>query len=220
MNLDQLHKKVFKGFLADEEANSLYELARKAAPLAPCLEIGSYCGHSTAYLGLGCREAGGVLFSIDHHRGSQEQQPGQEYHDPDLFDRETGGMNTFPYFCKTILELSLEDSVVPIVSRSELVARFWKTPLSLIFIDGGHSFEDAFADYNGWVSHLIHGGYLLLHDIFHDPSRGGQAPFRVYKLALASGLFLELPMVGTLGALKRAPVGSSSGESLPSSPAS
>lgn len=203
MNLDQLQKKVFKGFLAQEEAKSLYELAREAAPLGPCLEIGSYCGHSAAYLGLGCREMGGVLFSIDHHRGSEEQQPGQEYHDPELLDPETGGINTFPQFSKTIRELSLEDTVVPIVARSEIVSRFWRTPLSLIFIDGGHTMEAAFTDYNGWVSHLISGGFLLLHDIFSDPSQGGQAPFRVYNSALASGLFLELPMIGTLGVLKR-----------------
>lgn len=216
MNLDQLQKKVFKGFLAGEEARSLYELAREAAPLAPCLEIGSYCGHSTAYLGLGCKEMGGVLFTIDHHQGSEEQQPGQEYHDPELLDSDTGRINTFPYFCKTIRELSLEETVIPIVSRSEVVARFWRTPLSLIFIDGGHSIKDAFTDYNGWVSHLISGGYLLIHDIFPDPNQGGQAPLCVYKLALASGLFCELPMVGTLGVLKRLTVGCSRNESVAS----
>ena len=203
MNLAELQRKVFKGFLAGEEARSLYELAREVARLAPCLEIGSYCGHSAAYLGLGCREMGGILFSIDHHRGSEEQQPGQEYHDPELLDPETGRINTFPQFSKTMRELSLEDTVVPIVARSEIVARFWRTPLSLIFIDGSHTIEAAFTDYNGWVSHLIPGGYLLIHDIFSDPSQGGQAPLRVYNSALASGLFLELPMIGTLGVLKR-----------------
>jgi hypothetical protein len=203
MNLDELQKKVFKGFLADDEAKSLYELAREASLLAPCLEIGSYCGHSAAYLGLGCRETGGVLFSIDHHRGSEEQQPGQEYHDPELLDPETGRINTFSHFSKTIRELSLEETVVPIVARSDVVARFWRTPLSLIFIDGGHTMEAAFTDYNGWVSHLIPGGYLLIHDIFFDPGQGGQAPFCVYNLALASGLFRELPMIRTLGVLKR-----------------
>lgn len=212
MNLAELQKKSFKGFLAGEEAASLYELARKAAPFGPCLEIGSYCGHSAAYLGLGCREVGGVLFSIDHHRGSDEQQPGQAYYDPELLDPETGRINTFPMFCKTIRELSLEDTVVPIVAPSEVVARLWRTPLSLIFIDGGHSIDETYADFNGWVSHLIPGGYLLIHDIFSNPEEGGQAPFCIYNLALASGLFLALPMVRTLGVLKRVAVGSSSDE--------
>jgi hypothetical protein len=213
MNVDELQGKCFKGFLADEEAESLYELARDATRLGPCLEIGSYCGRSAAYLGLGCREAGGILFSIDHHRGSEEQQPGQEYFDPELMDPETGRINTFPLFCKTILELSLEDTVVPIVARSEVVARLWRTPLSLIFIDGGHTIDEAFTDYNCWVSHLVPGGYLLIHDIFSDPAQGGQAPLCIYNLALASGLFLELPMIRTLGVLKRVAAQSSTDES-------
>ncbi|MEW6332723.1 MAG: class I SAM-dependent methyltransferase [Thermodesulfobacteriota bacterium] len=209
MHIDDLQGRSFKGFLADEEARALYELARDAARLGPCLEIGSYCGRSAAFLGVGCREAGGVLFSIDHHGGSEEQQPGQAYYDPDLLDPRTGRVNTFPLFMKTLRELALEETVVPIVARSVVVSRFWQTPLGLIFIDGSHTFEAAFNDYNGWVSHLVPGGYLLIHDIYADPAQGGQAPRCVYNLALASGMFIELPMVRTLGVLKRAPAGSS-----------
>jgi hypothetical protein len=203
MNIAELKKSSFKGFMADEEAERLYELAKEAAPLGPCLEIGSYCGRSAAYLGLGCRQAGGVLFSIDHHQGSEEQQPGQEYYDPELLDPVTGKIDTFPRFIRTVRGLSLEDTVIPIVARSELVARFWRTPLSLIFIDGSHTYEAAFTDYSAWVSHLLPGGYLLIHDIFTDPADGGQAPFHIYTLALSSGLFFELPMTRTLGVLRR-----------------
>lgn len=203
MQVGDLKKFPFKGFMDEEEALRLYELARKAAALGPCLEIGSYCGRSAAYLGFGCREAGGILFSIDHHRGSEEQQPGEEYFDPELLDPKTGRIDTFPAFRAALKELSLEDTVVPIVSVSSVVARFWRTPLSLIFIDGGHTFEAAFADYGSWVSHLLPGGYLLIHDIFADPALGGQAPYCVYRMALASGLFQEFPLVGTLGVLRR-----------------
>jgi len=207
MDVGDLKAIRFKGFMDDGEALRLYELAREAAPLGPCLEIGSYCGHSTAYLGLGCRETGGILFSIDHHRGSEEQQPGQEYYDPELLDPETGRIDTFPVFRKVLRDLSLEDTVVPIVSGSKVVARSWGTPLGLVFIDGGHTFAAALTDYNCWVSHLLPGGYLLIHDIFPDPARGGQAPYCIYRMALASGLFQELPMVGTLGVLKRTSLG-------------
>lgn len=205
MNIDALAGRVIKGFMADDEAARLHELAFEAAQLGPCLEIGSYCGRSAVSLGLGCKEAGGILFSIDHHRGSEEQQPGQEYHDPELLDPETGLIDTFPLFRKTIRELSLDDTVVPIVARSEVVARFWRTPLSLIFIDGGHTFEAVFTDYTSWVSHLLPGGYLIIHDLFFDRSAGGQAPRCIYQLALSSGLFLERPTIRTLGVLKRAP---------------
>jgi MMP 1-O-methyltransferase len=192
-----------KGFLDAEEGRCLYEMALEAGPLGPCLEIGSYCGKSTLYLAAACRETSSILYSIDHHRGSEEQQPGEEYFDAELLDPLTGGVDTFRMFRSTIERGGLEDTVVPIVSRSEVAARLWATPLSLVFIDGGHSMEAACTDYNAWVGHILPGGYLLIHDIFTDPSEGGQAPYHIYKLALESGLFKKVKMVKTLGVLKR-----------------
>ena len=205
--IENLQTFVFKGFLSNEEAFRLYKLAGEASKLAPCLEIGSYCGKSAAYIGMGCKKNGGVLFSIDHHRGSEEHQSGQEYFDPDLIDHETGLIDTFRIFRRVIRDLSLEDTVIPIVATSETVSRCWSTPLGMIFIDGGHTFEAAFIDYNSWASHLLPGGYLVIHDIFHDPTKGGQAPYCIYNIALSSGLFEELPMVNTLGVLKRTTCG-------------
>ena len=132
-----------KGFLPEEEGMHLYELAREASRLGPCLEIGSYCGKSAVYIATGCRENGSVLFSIDHHRGSEEHQPGEEYHDRELFDPDIGVMDSFKAFRKTIAEAGLEENVVPIVARSEVVARCWETPLGMVFIDGGHSLDAA-----------------------------------------------------------------------------
>jgi predicted O-methyltransferase YrrM len=203
MNIDELKDYPFKGFMDEQEARRLYELGREAGRMGPCLEIGSYCGRSAAYLGMGCRESGGVLYSIDHHRGSEEQQPGQEYFDPDLVNGETGQIDTLPLFRKTIAAFGLDDTVIPIIAKSAIVAAAWSTPLSLVFIDGGHTFEAALADYSGWVSHILPGGFLVIHDIFPDPAKGGQAPYDIYRMALASGLFSEMPMIKTLGVLRR-----------------
>jgi predicted O-methyltransferase YrrM len=192
-----------KGFLDQEEGLFLYRAAREVSLLGPCLEIGSYCGKSAIYLGLGCKARQGILFSIDHHRGSEEQQPGQEYFDPELFDADSGRIDTFPFFRRTLEKAGLEDTVVPLVCPSPLAAKGWATPLSLVFIDGGHSYETAFTDYFCWARHLLPGGYLLFHDIFEDPKDGGQAPFQVYRQAVASALYQELPRVKTLGVLKR-----------------
>ncbi len=196
-----------KGFLDEEEGRRLYALACQAGTLGPCLEIGGYCGKSTAYIGLGCKAAGGVLYSIDHHRGSEEQQPGQEYFDPDLYDEQEGKVNTFRLFRRTLELACLEDTVVPIVAPSELVARMWSTPLGMVFIDGGHSYPSAFTDYVSWMQHILPGGYLAIHDIFPDPNQGGQAPYYIYNLALKSGLFEELPQLKTLGILKKMKIG-------------
>lgn len=192
-----------KGFLDHQEGMRLFEIASEASRFGPCLEIGSYCGKSTVYLGTGCKKNNGILFSIDHHRGSEEQQPGEEYFDPELFDHRIFRVDTFKHFRRTIEMADLEETVVPIVCRSDMPARTWATPLSLVFIDGGHSYEAAYADYDAWAGHIMYEGFLLIHDIFKDPEKGGQAPYQIYKLAVESGLFLELPGVKTLGVLKR-----------------
>ncbi|BBO78708.1 hypothetical protein DSCW_61250 [Desulfosarcina widdelii] len=192
-----------KGFLDPEEGQGLYDLALEASRLGPCMEIGSYCGKSAVYLGSACRENGAVLFSIDHHRGSEEQQPGEEYFDPSLLDFTTFTPNTLPLFRRTLDLAGMEETVVPIVSRSHTVSRGWATPLSLVFIDGGHAFETARTDYECWSPHILPGGFLLIHDIFENPEEGGQAPWEVYKLALASGEFEELPRIRTLGVLRK-----------------
>jgi len=192
-----------KGFLDDKEGRALYRYAYGAATHGPCLEIGSYCGKSAIYIGSACKARNSILFSVDHHTGSEEQQPGEAYFDPALFDKSENRVNTFGTFRRTLNRAGIEDAVVPMVCQSEVAARAWATPLSLIFIDGGHSYKTVYTDYHCWAKHLLPGGYLLIHDIFKNPDDGGQAPYRIYKEALVSGHFHELPMVKTLGVLKK-----------------
>ena len=192
-----------KGFLAEYEGAKLYELGLEACKLGPCLEIGSFCGKSAVYIGAACRERGVTLFTIDHHRGSEEQQPGQLYFDPELYDEKNAEINSLPLLRNTLKAAGLEDTVIPMVTLSGVAARNWATPLGLVFIDGGHSYETALSDYQNWGAHLVGGGFLAFHDIYTDPDKGGQAPRQVYQKALDSGDFEALPMVNTLGILKK-----------------
>ncbi len=192
-----------KGFLDREEGIRLYETALEASRNGPCLEIGSYCGKSAVYIGSACKVNGSILYSIDHHRGSEEQQPGEAYFDPETYSHKYNSVDTFPLFRRTIFEAKFEDTIVPIVAPSVVAARGWLTPLSLVFIDGGHSDETARMDYESWAGHILSGGYLMIHDLFENPQDGGQAPYRVYQAALADGRFLEMPRTKTLGVLKR-----------------
>lgn len=191
-----------KGFLDPEEGQRLYEVACEAALLGPCLEVGSYCGKSALYLGAACKTRGAVLFSIDHHRGSEEQQPGEAYFNPDVFDPRAYLIDTLGYFRKTLFRADLEEIVVPLVCSSAVAARAWTTPLALVFIDGGHAFKTVLDDYTFWAKHVMPDGYLLIHDIFSDPAEGGQAPFQIYQKALASENFKACPMTKTLGVLQ------------------
>jgi MMP 1-O-methyltransferase len=192
-----------KGFLDDAEGLRLYELAKTHAGLGPVLEIGSYCGKSSVYLGTGAREAGGTLICVDHHRGSEEHQPGEAYHDPELFDPEAQRMDSLYALRATLRRAELEDSAVLVVAPSQRAARVWTTPLGMVFIDGGHSEAQAQADYESWALKLAAGGVLAIHDLFPDPREGGQAPIEIYRRGLASGLFEPLPTTKTLGVLRR-----------------
>ncbi len=192
-----------KGFLAEDEGAALYHYALEASNIGPCLEVGSYCGKSTIYLGAACQQKSTTLFALDHHRGSEEHQQGEAYHDPDLFDDEAQQMNSFTVFRHTMKTAKLEDTVVPIVASSAIAARDWATPLGMVFIDGGHSEDAAQTDYRSWISFIRPGGILAIHDIFPNPKDGGQAPYHIWQQAQASGLFTALPTINTLGLFRR-----------------
>lgn len=193
-----------KGFMPSDEGRALTRLASEAFGAGPVLEIGSYCGKSALYLGVAARELpGAVVFTLDHHRGSEETQPGWEHHDPAIVDAETGRIDTLPFLRRALAAAGLEDVVVSIVGESTTVARHWRTPLGMLFIDGGHGAEVAAADYDGWARWVARGGTLAIHDVFPDPADGGQPPYHLWLRALESGAFAEAGRQGSLRWLRR-----------------
>ncbi len=196
-----------KGFMPADEGDALHEAAlatATAAPGAPWVEVGSYCGRSTIWLGDAARAAGTTLFAVDHHRGSEENQAGWEHHDRELVDARTGKMDTLPVFRRAIHDAGLEDHVVGVVGRSPVVARQWTTPLGLLFIDGGHGVGPARDDFTGWTPHVAIGGTLAIHDVFPDPADGGRPPYeQIYLPAIDSGEFEPATATGSLRTLTR-----------------
>ncbi|WP_233608574.1 class I SAM-dependent methyltransferase [Nocardia stercoris] len=186
-----------------EEGRALYEAVRAHAGAGTVLEIGTYCGKSAIYLGAAARETGATVFTVDHHSGSEEHQPGWEYHDTSLVDPVTGAFDTVTTFRRNIVRAGLADTVVGIVGASATVARIWRTPLRLLFIDGGHTELAAQRDYDNWAHWVESGGILAIHDVFPDPADGGQAPYHIYCRALDSGDFRELSVTGSLRLLQR-----------------
>jgi predicted O-methyltransferase YrrM len=192
--------------MPDEEGLALYDagLAAGRRGLGPLLEVGTYCGKSAAYLGAAARQAGTLLFSVDHHRGSEELQPGWAHHDPEVVDPVSGIIDTLPFARRTILEAGLEGHVVLVVGESVQLAAVWWAPLSLLFVDGGHGAAVAWADYTSWAPKVAAGGTLALHDVFADPEQGGQVPYEIFCAARSSGEWEEVAAVGSLRILRRA----------------
>ena len=195
------------GFMPADEGDALHEAALEAArvlPGLPMLEVGSYCGRSTVWLGDAAQQSSTVLFAVDHHRGSEENQPGWEWHDAALVDPVVGKMETLPFFRQAIFAAGLEESVLAVVGQSPIVAKHWTTPLSFLFIDGGHGVEPARLDYELWTPHVAVGGTLAIHDVFPDPADGGRPPYeQIYLPAINSGRYQEISAQGSLRLLRR-----------------
>ena len=191
------------GFMPADEGTELFDQACSALPHGPALEIGTYCGKSAIYLGAAATLVGGTVLTVDHHLGSEEHQPGWEYHDATLVDPGYNRFDTLGRFRATLAGAGLEEQVVAVVGRSTTVAALWNTPLALLFIDGGHTHAAAQDDYSGWARWVRAGGRLLIHDVFPDPADGGQAPYRIFRRALEGGAFEERGVVGSLRVLER-----------------
>ena len=193
-----------RGFMPPDEGVALHEAALLVADsAAPMLEIGSYCGKSGIYLGSAAKERNTILFALDHHRGSEENQPGWEWHEPDLVDPEVGVIDTLPRFRRTIFDAGLEGTVVALVGDSPTVGSRWAIPLSFLFIDGGHGSEPAHRDFELWTPWIEDGGILAIHDVFPDPADGGRPPYEIYCRAIESGEFTDISATGSLRVLRR-----------------
>ena len=191
------------GFMPPDEGRALYDTALRYLDGGAAVEIGTYCGKSTLLLGAAAQQTNSVVFTIDHHHGSEEHQPGWDYHDRSLVDDATGRFDTLPTLRRTLDAAELDDHVVAVVGKSTTVARAWRTPVQLVFIDGGHSEHAAQSDYDGWAGWVALGGALIIHDVFPDPAEGGQAPYHIYRRAVDSGQFLEISSTGSLRVLER-----------------
>ena len=197
------HALAARGFMPPDEGLALHEAATAVGVPGPFLEVGSYCGKSAVYLGAAARQGNRVLFALDHHRGSEENQPGWEHHEPDLVDPEIDKIDTLGTFRRTIHDAGLEATVVAVVGDSVTVGSVWTTPLALLFIDGGHGREPAHRDFETWAPHVVVGGTLLIHDVFGDPADGGRPPYEIYCRAVDSGAFEEVSATGSLRVLRR-----------------
>ena len=99
-------------------------------PASPrIVEVGAYCGRSTLYLACGDRprvrareRPAAVIFSVDHHHGSEENQAGWEHHDETLVDPATGRMDTLPFWRRAVEGAGAEDLAVAVVGDSPAVA--------------------------------------------------------------------------------------------------
>ncbi len=191
-----------KGFLPDDEAAALHAAAC-SAPSGTWLEVGTYCGRSTVHVGAAARTTGAQLVTLDHHRGSEENQPGWEWHDASLVDPHTGRLETLPSLRHTLWDAGLDDVVSVLAATTQQVAAWWTSPLTFLFLDGNHTEQVAQHDYEAFAPHVASGGVLCIHDVFEDPADGGRPPWNVFCRARDSGDWEPVSQTGSLRVLRR-----------------
>lgn len=171
---------------------ALFAVARRAISRGPIVEIGGYLGRSTLFLAAAvAARRGGLVYSVDHHRGSEEMQPGWPDHNPAVVDARTGAMDSLQHFRLAISSAGANEYVVTVVGDSRCIAEHWRCRAGLVLIDGGHGSDVCWGDYRGWAPRVVADGFLVFHDVFPDPSKGGRPPFECYRDAVSGGRFVE-----------------------------
>ena len=188
MNFEQLDN--LKGFMPNHEGLALTKWAEKFSYYGPALEIGTFGAKSALYIAAGSSIHDQLVYTIDHHSGSEEHQLGEEYFDPEIYDKKLGRVNTVPLMQANLQQFDESNWVVPIIANANSIAPSWRAELGLLFIDGSHTEISALNDYDNWNSKLHSNGALVIHDIYEKPEDGGQAPYLIYQKALTEGFQL------------------------------
>lgn len=149
------------GFLTLEEGYTLFKLAETWPIQGDTVEIGSFKGRSTCFLGSGCRMGGkGKVIAVDHFKGSPEHQKGGHEETREIV---THG-STFSVFQNNIDRFQLGDTVAPLSGSSQEVSNIYGGKARMLFIDGDHSYQGTKADYQAWESRVQTHGIICFHD--------------------------------------------------------
>lgn len=160
MNRAEIAEQTY-GWLHPAEGPFLRELALSCD--GPFLEVGSYCGKSTVWIGDAAETKGTVLFAVDHHQGSPEMAAGQDCHNPDVIDAD-GSHDTLASFRRTLRQAGLQDTVVPITGSTAVLAPHWSIEVGFVFIDAAHDYEGCKLDAKTWGPWVKPGGLMAFHD--------------------------------------------------------
>lgn len=176
--------------LTVEEGKLLYELAKNGPSNGVIVEIGSYKGGSTIMLALGSKVAHREkIYAVDPHK-NYDMMLG-------WVGKEKIPQSTLGIFKRNIKDLKVTDQVIPLVGLSSEMAKGWKLPIRLLWIDGDHAYFRVKEDFLLWERYLTKGGIIALHDtknsenmspITKDIIRKNDGPA---KVAEESVLFLK-----------------------------
>jgi predicted O-methyltransferase YrrM len=141
------------GWLTDKEGELLFNLAKECKGNGVIVEIGSWKGKSTIWLGKGSHQGKKVkIYAIDPHTGSSEHR------------KDVATVWTFDEFRENMKNAQVADVVEPILKTSAKAAEDFNKPIEFIFIDGAHEYEFVKLDFDLWFPKVINNGVIAFHD--------------------------------------------------------
>lgn len=130
-----------ENWTSHEEAEELARLAKGQL----VLEVGSFAGFGTVLMAL----AGAQVWAVDWHRG----------------DQDLGERDTLAYWWRNVRRYRVEDQVVGLVGRSEVVLPMLRERVfDLAFVDAYHAYEAVSQDIRLTLPLLRARGLLVCHD--------------------------------------------------------
>lgn len=165
------------GWLSYKEGRLLYRLAQKNPHLGVIVELGSFYGRSTICLAQASKKTGGgKVYAVDQFTGDAYVGRRKNY---------------YPRFLANIKRYRLKKEVIAVRKDTVAAAKNWPKPISLLFIDAGHRYQEVAADYRAWEPYVAEGGIVAFHDSLWWPG-----VFRFVSRVILSG---ELEGVITFG---------------------
>ena len=166
---DFLRKENIEGWLTKKEGELLFDLAREVSSDGKIVEIGSWMGKSTIWLGKGSlRGHKAMVCSVDTHTGNKELYDLYKGRENDFDFFKDGKIWTYDIFLSNIKKAKIKSVVRPLVMTSEEATNVMKESLSLVsllFIDGDHEYEAVLKDYNLWSPLIQERGIITFHDV-------------------------------------------------------
>lgn len=156
-----------RGMINHRAGEELFSLAYMQTLSGDVVEVGSFQGKSTFFLGHAIEKSkNGKMYAVDHFRGNSGKEHFYKVENDDLSDLESG-------FRRNILRAGLSE-VVTLINKPnhEAVADIADDSVRFLFIDGDHTAEGVQKDLDLFASKL-RSGAIIVFDDYDNVSFGG-----------------------------------------------
>lgn len=142
-----------EGLIHDDEGPRLAYLAARVPKDLAIVELGSYKGRSTCFLGAGSRAGNGAhVWAVDTWTSGTRTVKG--YNRP----------RTFRTFRRQVSGMGLDDLVTWVRGESSQIGKVWTRETGLLFIDACHTEKSVRKDVTLWAPWVVPGGWIAFHD--------------------------------------------------------